>query len=52
MTHWMEFGIHMTVADNSGSAVGVQRPLNRFEGESIEDPNGGSRLSDRRVIPG
>ena len=38
--------------DNSGSAVGVQRPLNKFEGESIEDPYGGSRLSDRGVIPG
>ena len=38
--------------DNSGSTVGVQRPLNRFEGESIEDPYRGSCLSDRRVIPG
>ena len=40
------------VVDNSGSAVGVQRPLNRFEGESIEDPDGGGCLSDRGVIPG
>ena len=39
-------------ADNSGSTVDVQRPLNRFEGELIEDPDGESHLSNHGVIPG
>ena len=30
--------------DNSGSAVVVHRPRDKYEGESVEDPDGGSHL--------
>ena len=48
----MLLGLLERCTDNSWSAVGVQRLLNRFKGESIEDPDGRSHLSNHRVIPG